>query len=157
MILQLENNIRGGIASVIGDRYVKSDENKKILYIDANNLHGWAMSQNLPYDKMKFFDNVNLEDNFKTSDDNEIGYFFEVDLKYPDEVKQKTKNFPFCPENKFSPQDIFTNNMKKLKQYSYAKYKKSICAWTDKKKYLIHYRMVKFYVRHGMIVKKFKR
>ena len=30
------------------DRYVKSDENKKILYIDANNLYGWAMSQPLP-------------------------------------------------------------------------------------------------------------
>ena len=27
-----------------------------------------------------------------------------------------------------------------------------ICYWTDKKKYLIHYRMLKFYVRHGMIV-----
>ena len=29
-----------------------------------------------------------------------------------------------------------------------------ICDWTDKKKYLIHYRMLKFYVRHGMIVEK---
>ena len=27
--LALENNIRGGISSVMGDRYVKSDENKK--------------------------------------------------------------------------------------------------------------------------------
>ena len=40
MILLLENNIRGGISSVMGDRYVKSDDNKKILYIDANNLYG---------------------------------------------------------------------------------------------------------------------
>ena len=29
-----------------------------------------------------------------------------------------------------------------------------ICDWTDKKKYLIHYRMLKFYVRHGMVVEK---
>ena len=35
MILLLENNIRGGISSVMGDRYVRSDDNKKILYIDA--------------------------------------------------------------------------------------------------------------------------
>ena len=27
----------------MGDRYVKSDEEKKILYIDANNLYGYAM------------------------------------------------------------------------------------------------------------------
>ena len=36
MILMIENNIRGGISYVMGDRYVKSDENKKILYIDVN-------------------------------------------------------------------------------------------------------------------------
>ena len=37
MILLLENGIRGGISGVMGDRYIKSDKNKKILYVDANN------------------------------------------------------------------------------------------------------------------------
>ena len=37
LILLIENSIRGGISSVMGDRYVKSDENKKILYMDATN------------------------------------------------------------------------------------------------------------------------
>ena len=32
--------------------------------------------------------------------------------------------------------------------------KKIICDWTDIKKFLIHYRSMKFYVRHGMIVEK---
>ena len=48
LILLIENNIRGGISSVMGDRYVKSDENKKILYMDATNLYGHSMSQMLP-------------------------------------------------------------------------------------------------------------
>ena len=39
-ILLLENNIRGCISNVMGDRYVKSDEIKKILYKDANKLYG---------------------------------------------------------------------------------------------------------------------
>ena len=39
MILLLENNFRGGFSSVMGDRSVMSDENKKILYVDANNLY----------------------------------------------------------------------------------------------------------------------
>ena len=43
LLLLLENNIRGGISSVMGDRHVQSDENKQILYIDANNLYGWAI------------------------------------------------------------------------------------------------------------------
>ena len=33
---------------------------------------------------------------------------------------------------------------------NYVSHKNLICDWTDKKKYLIHYRMLKFYVRHGM-------
>ena len=37
MILLIENNIRGGSSSIMGDRYVFSDEDKKILYIDAIN------------------------------------------------------------------------------------------------------------------------
>ena len=36
LILTLENNIRGDISSLMCDRYVKPDENKKILYLDAN-------------------------------------------------------------------------------------------------------------------------
>ena len=38
IISLLEINIRGGISSVMGDRYIKSDKNKKILYVDANIL-----------------------------------------------------------------------------------------------------------------------
>ena len=53
LILTLENNIRGGISSVMGDRYVKSDDNKKIIYMDATILYGHSMSQMLPYDEIK--------------------------------------------------------------------------------------------------------
>ena len=61
MILLIENNIRGGISSVMGDRYVKSDANTKVLYIDANNLYGWAMCQSLPYDEIKFVNDTRYE------------------------------------------------------------------------------------------------
>ena len=44
--------------------------------------------------------------------------------------------------------------MNTIKPENYTKSRKLICDWTDKKKYLIHYRMLKFYVRHGMIVEK---
>ena len=42
--------------------------------------------------------------------------------------------------------------MKSIKPENYTKSEKLICDWTDKKKYLIHYRMLKFYIRHVMIV-----
>ena len=73
---------------------------KKILYIEANNLYGHSMSELLPYDGIEFDNNVKLEDMLSTPEDSDIGYFIEVDLKYPDKIKEKTKNFPFAPEKK---------------------------------------------------------
>ena len=112
------------------------------------------MSQYLPYDDIKFAIDVKLEDILVTSDDSEVGYFVEIDLKYPNETREKTKNFPFCPENKYSPQDKFEDYIFKMEQDGHAECKKLICDWTDKKKYLVHYRMLKFYVRYGMTVEK---
>ena len=154
MILLLENNIRGGISSVMGDRYIKSDKNKKILYIDANNLYGHSMSQYLPYDEIKFDNSVELEDILNTPDDSDIGYFLEVDLKYPDNIKHKTKNFPFAPVNKKINPDNFNDYMNEIKPDTYIQTKKLICDWSYKKNYLIHYRILKFYIRHGMIIDK---
>ena len=160
LILLIDNNIRGGISSVMGNRYVKSDENIKILYIDATNLYGDSMSQMLPYDEIEMWHGHPdkywnwLDGILNTPDDSEIGYFLEVDLKYPDNIKQQTRYFPFCPENKKINPDKYNEYMNSIKPENYTKSKKLICDWTDKKKYLIHYRMVKFYVRHGMVVEK---
>ena len=44
--------------------------------------------------------------------------------------------------------------MKHIKTKSYSISKKLLCDWTDKKNYLVHYRMLKFYGRHGMVVDK---
>ena len=160
LILSIENNIRGGKSSVMGDRYVKSDENNSIIYIDATNLYGHSMSQMLPYDEIEMWHGHpdkywnGLDEILNTPDDSEIGYFLEVDLKYPDNIKEKTKYFPFCPENKKINPNKYNEYMKSLKPENHTKSKKLICDWSDKKKYLIHYRMLKFYVRHGMIVEK---
>ena len=158
MILLLENGIRGGISGVMGDRYVKSDENTNILYVDANNLYGFAMSQSLPYDEIKFeTENVCLEEILNTPDDSDIGYFLEIDLEYPHNIRQKTKNFPFAPENKSISKDDFGPYMKSIMPKNYVSHKKLICDCTDKRNYLIHYRMLKFYIRHGMKIKQVHR
>ena len=161
LILSLENNIRGGFPSVMGDRYVKSDDNKIILYMYATNLYGHSMRQMLPYDEIEKWHGHRdlymnkLEEILNTPDNSDIGYFIEVDLNYPDNIKEKTKIFPFCPENKKFNPDKYIDYMNKIKSKNYTKSKKLICDWTDKKKYLIFYRMFKFHVRHGMVVEKF--
>ena len=74
MILLLKNIIRGDISSVMGDRYVKSSDTEQILYQDCTNLYGHSMSEPLPYDEIKFDNNVELEDIINTPDDTDIGY-----------------------------------------------------------------------------------
>ena len=63
------------------------------MYIEANNLYGHTMSQPLPYDEIKFDRSVKVEDIINTPDDSGIGYFVEIDLKYPDEIKESFFHF----------------------------------------------------------------
>ena len=133
MLMVLDNNIRGGISSVMGDRYVKSDENKKIWHYDANNVHGWAMDGSLPYDEFEFVKNVKLENLLKTEEDYDIGYSIEIDLQFPDEIKEKRKYFQFCPESKTKPQDKLSDYMSEMKPRNYTQNKELICDCTDKK------------------------
>ena len=104
----------------MGDRYVKSEENKKILYEDAIKLYGWAMSESLPYDEIEMWYAHpdlymnKLEEIINNAEDSEIGCFFEVDLRYPDKIKEKTKNFPFCLENKTIQKDKYKDYMKRI-------------------------------------------
>ena len=154
MILLIENNIRGGVSSFMGDRYVISDDIKKILFADAYYFYGHSRSQSLPYDEIKFDRNVKVEEILNTPDDKEIGYFLEIDLTYPGNKKEKTKNFPFVPENKKIKPDKFSDYMKTIKPDAYTQAKKQICDWTDKKSFLNDFRMLKVYVRHGMVIDK---
>ena len=116
------------------------------------------MSQPLPYDNIKFeTDNVCLEEILNRSVDNDIGYFLEVDLENPCNIRQKTKYFPFCPEKKTISKNAFGPHMKLIMPENYISHKKLFCDWSYKEKYLIHYRMLKFYVRHGIKIKQVHR
>ena len=127
------------VSSVMGDRYVKSVEMKKIIYMDATNLYDNSMSQPLHFDQIEMWHGHpdlymnKLQEILNTPDDIDIGYFIEVDLKYPDNIKEKTKNFPFCPENKNIPEEKYNDYMNKIKPKNYTKSKKLICDWTDNK------------------------
>ena len=75
-----------------------SDANKKISYKDTINVYGYSMSQPLPFDEIKFEGNVCLGEKLDTHDDSDIGYFTEVDSKYRNVIKEKTKKFRFSPK-----------------------------------------------------------
>ena len=90
--LFIEAGIRGGV-SVITHRYAKSnipgeddyDDTKPteyLIYWDANNLYGWAMSQYLPIKDFRWLsaDEIAKLNIMDLKDDANIGYILEVDL-----------------------------------------------------------------------------
>ena len=72
----VEKEMRDGI-SYISKRHSKVDEdNKFIMYWDANNLYGWAMNQPLPYCDFNFLTKNEISEfclNF-ISENSPIGY-----------------------------------------------------------------------------------
>ena len=140
----------------MGDRYIQSDDNKKILYIDANNLYGWAMSQFLPtgnFIKLDLNDqnkNGMIQKILNTPDDSEIGYFILVDLEYPPEIKLLTENFPLCAYKTKADPNLFSEYMNSVKQVNYRPSPKLMCDQTNKYNYFVHYRLLKFYLKMGM-------
>ena len=87
----IEKGMRGG-TSYISHRYARANNkymsdhdpgkpSSYIMYYDANNLYGWAMSEELPYGKFKWIsgDNIDLDNYGKGK---EKGLILEVDLEY---------------------------------------------------------------------------
>ena len=76
-----------------------------LMYLDANNLYGWKLSQKLPINGFKWVGKSKLSrfnerfiKNYNESSD--IGYFLEVDVDYPTEVLNLHKYLLFSPERK---------------------------------------------------------
>ena len=157
-----ESGIRGGLSGVFGARYIESDNNTVILHVDMNNLYGFAMLMYLPTGNFKIYENNSLTESFinkvlNTDDCSNTGYVLIVDLIYPDNIKYKSKNFPFCPENKSINPDNFTEYMKEHMPNLFKPTNKLICDQTNKEYYIVHYRNLKFYLRMGMIISKVHR
>ena len=111
------------------------------MSIDANNICGWAMSQSLVYDETEIWHGHpfcyadNLDDILMTPNDLDIGYCVEDDVKYSDEITEKTKIFSFCPEKKVSPQKKFNEYVNEMKANFCQQNKKLKCDWTHKENY----------------------
>ena len=106
----IEKGMRGGI-SYIANRYGKANNkymkiydekapSKYIMYLDANNLYGWAMSQYLPTGGFRWMTkkqiyNTNLA---KYKEDSKTGLILEVDLEYPEELHNLHNDYPLAAE-----------------------------------------------------------
>ena len=107
MMLTTEKVIRGVLTQVVernavaNHKYVPSyDKSKKSMflqYLDANNLHGYAMSQKLPLDGYKWTKGSIITDKFvKYYDINsDQGHLLEADVEYPVRLRINHKDYHF--------------------------------------------------------------
>jgi len=138
MLLMFKNGISGGVATAsnrlgqannryMGEDYHSSKPSKYIIYLDANNLYGWAMSKPLPTHGFKWMNEEKLEDWRSFS------CILEVDLEYPDSLHDPHNDYPLAPET------VTVNNAEKL-----------IPNLRNKNKYIVHYENLKLYERLGL-------
>ena len=118
-----------------------------------NNLYGWAMSSYLPYGRFKRLKNVDNFDLNSISKEGSIGYIFEVDLKYPDELHVLHNDYPLAPEKLPITYDMLSDYCKKIAddyEIKVGDVKKLIPNLGDKTNYVLHYRNLQLYLSLGM-------
>ena len=136
MLLMFEKGITGGI-SIISNRYGeannkymgkgfnKNKPSKYLMYLDANNLYGCAMSMKLPTHGFKWLTGGEMEKIYENRHNlNKIPCILEVDLEYPKKLHDLHNDYPLCPEKVKCK-----NGVAKL-----------IPNLRDKKKYVLHYK-----------------
>ena len=168
--LFIEKGLRGGI-SYIAKRYAKANNKymndydpKKpstfISYLDMNNLYGWAMSEYLPYEGFKWLKTFDQFDVMSFSEKILIGYFLEVDLKYPDELHELHNDYPLAPEKLAVSSDMLSKYCKEIADKHEIKVgdvKTLITNLGNKTKYMLHYRNLQLYLSLGMKLAKIHR
>ena len=82
------------------------------MYLDANNLYGWAMSQKLPTGNFEWVDkNINLSD---YDVDSSKAIILEVDLEYPKELHDLHNDYPVAPEKIKVSNEMLSNYCKRI-------------------------------------------
>ena len=171
MYLMIESGMRGGIAT-ISNRYAKANNphvqgydpekpSQYITYLDANNLYGAAQSEMLPQCGFKFLtaDEVAEFDVMSVTPDSQIGYILECDLSHPPHLHDAHSDYPMAPEHVSVTKDMLSPYVQQLlgDDRPWVPTEKLIPNLMKKTNYVVHYRNLQFYVKHGLIVTKIHR
>ena len=169
--LFVERGMRGGI-SMVSKRYAKANNplvpdydpskpKKYIMYLDVNNLYGWAMSKPLPKKDFKWKRVMPTEEEIlEKKEAAKNGWILEVDLEYPAELHEEHNSYPLAPEKKVVKKELMSDYQKSLIQdldLAPPDSKKLLLTLQDKKNYVVHYRNLQFYLKQGMKLKRVHR
>ena len=165
MYLFIEKGKRGGICHIAlryaeaNNKYMSNYDKLKLisylLYLDKNNLYGWAMSQPLPYANFHWIETDCILPKIKG-----IGRIYEVDLEYPKEKHDLHNDYPLAPEKMLVTDEMLSPYCQQLKDefnISTGNVEKLISNLYDKEKYVVYEDTLHLYIELGLIVKKVHR
>ena len=169
MFLFIEKGMRGGI-SYIANRYGKANNkymenynpeevSKYIMYLDANNLYGWAMSQYLPTGGFKWLTEEEV-DLSKYNDESEKGLVLEVNLEYPEELHDLHNDDPLAAEKIKVTEDMLSPYCREIAEKFKVKVglvEKLVPTLSNKERYVLHYRNLQLYMSLGLKLTKIHR
>ena len=171
MFQLIEKGMCGGV-SYFANRYGNANNkymreyDEKVpsmyMYLDANNLYGWVMSQYLPTGNFKWMTDKEIsKTNLGRYElDSKEGLILEVDLEYPKELYDLHNDYPIAPEKVKVSNDMLPAYCKKItKKYNISTglVRKFIPTLRDKKEYVLHYRNLQLYLDLGLKTKKIHR
>ena len=165
----LEKGIHGGITTAT-KRHAEETENSTIIYVDANKLYGWAMSQPLLYGRFRLKD-INFDDddltvnvsNFIKNKSEGVGYIFEADVSYPVKLHDEHSDLPFLPERFKPKEEMLSKEQKRLFTSTYpnrTKYRtteKLIPHLLPKSNYIVHHSLLMQALDNGLKIEKIHR
>ena len=166
--LFIEKGKRGGV-SMVSKRYAEANNpliegydsskpNTYVLYLDANNLYGWAMSQPLPTGGFQWVNDCDRlsETIIEHPADSHEGYILEVDLEYPGELHVAHNAYPLAPERMVVKKEWMSDYQHKLLDAG-VEVKKLVPSLYNKNCYVLHYRNLQLYMSLGMKLTKVHR
>ena len=175
MYEMIEKGLRGGMTQCtykkveannkyMNEQYDTSKPSSYINYLDANNLYGLAMCKKLPYKNFEWhYTKITENKILNYTDNDDIGYILEVDLEYPEEIHDLHKDYPMAPEIMSISEEMLSSFQKDIHKYYYdkeagdEKTNKLVLNVVDKKRYVLHISALKFYLEHGLKLKKVHR
>jgi hypothetical protein len=170
-----EAGIRGGM-TFVNTHHIRSNKpgeedydplkpHTELLYIDANNLYGQALSMSLPQKNFKWVEDMEMQKRLVESLPHmnvirgKRGFVAEVDLEIPTHLHDLLDDLPLAPEKSKVTWDMFTPYMVDLHggTRGYRGTEKLLLTHLPKSHYVIHCALLQFYLKMGILVTKIHR
>ena len=137
--------------------YDPKQESQHIIYLEANNVYGHAVSKFLPTSGIKWIDPNGFDLNRYASNSSK-GYVPEVNLECPKELQELHNDYPLAPDKIEIKREMLSEYQLQnadLYNISIGNIKKSVLNFLDKEKYVLHYENLQLYLRLGLKLKKY--